>query len=265
MYIHAPGGLGQTPTPLIHCGGDMDAIDVKLRIFIPAPAVLVSLPGWYDVAGGDNRGYSYKLGDHRAVIHACARLPRIGVPPSLNILGRNWSETTAYQASDTVAVPGFPSWYVAILPGKKPARRATLQTTVDNLKIALGGNSFRHNAYALASKSTVLSLHADGSNPLVAIAPAINADLNIFLKRENDVLRCLVCGDHDGFPAYELYVNGVLIYCYDPIAAGKSPNALFPPSDIEVNTGWIDILLTTGQIKAGLVCKGPIAQPSAAA
>ena len=101
----------------------------------------------------------------------------------------------------------------------------------------------------------MLSLHADGSNPLISVAPAINADLNLYLEHMGNALRCLACGDHDGFPAYELYVNGMLIYCHDPIAGGKSPFALFPPSDINVNTGWIDIQLATGQILSGQICK----------
>jgi Protein of unknown function (DUF3238) len=260
MYIRTLEGLAQGATPLILCGTEMDDVDVKFRAFIPSPAVWVPAPGYYDVTGGDKRGYSYNQGTHRGEIHACVRLPSAGVRASLKILSRNWGQTTAYRASDSTTVSGFPKWYVALKPGATPAASATLQVTNSNLKIALGGTSLRHNAYAVTSKSTVLSLHADGSNPLISVAPAINADLNLYLKRGGDVLSCLVCGDHDGFPAYELYVNGVLIYCYDPIAAGKSPTALFPPSDIGVNTRWIDIQLVTGQIVTGQICKGSITQ-----
>jgi len=154
---------------------------------------------------------------------------------------------------------------VDIKPGKTPARSAKLQLTNDNLKIGIGGTSFRANAFALASKSTVVSLHVAGSNPLIPLAPAINADLNLYLKREGDVLRCFVDGEHDGFPAYELYVNGVLIYCHDPIATGKSAASLFGYGDIKVNTDWIDMQLATGQITSGQICRGSIVRTSTAA
>ena len=58
MYIRMHEGLGQVPTPLIRCGVDMDDVDVKLRIFIPSPAGKLAIPGWYDITGGDNRGYT---------------------------------------------------------------------------------------------------------------------------------------------------------------------------------------------------------------
>ena len=262
MYIRTLEGLAQGPKQLTRCGTDMDDVDVKFRAFIPSPAVWLAAPGYYDVTGGDKRGYSYNQGTHRAEIHACVRLPSKGVPASLKILNRNWGCSTAYRASDSTTVSGFPKWYVALKPGATPAASARQQLTDSNLKIAFGGTRGQHDTYALTSKSTVLSLHADGRNPLISVAPAINADLSLFLKREGDVLRCLVCGDHDGFPAYELYVNGVLIYCYDPIAGGKSPTALFPPSDIDVNTRWIDIQLATGQILSGQICKGSVATVS---
>ena len=44
---------------------------------------------------------------------------------------------------------------------------------------------------------------------------------------------------HDGFPAYELYVNGQTIYTYSP---GPGPYGfgdilkLFPPLDVSVNS-----------------------------
>lgn len=257
-------GLGQALTPLIRCGVDMDDVDVKLRVFIPSPAIKFRMPGAYDITGGDNRGYSYKQGTHRAIIHACVKLPRIGDPhPSFKILERNWGCTKAYPASAAVAVPGVPAWYVDIQPGKPPANEDRQKVTNDNLRIGLGGIRLVHNAFSVTSKSTVFSLHVNGRNPLISVAPPINADLNLYLKREGDMLRCFVDGEHDGFPAYELYVNGVLIYCHDPIAAGKSPASLFGQGDIKVNTGWIDIQLATGQIVPGQICKGPIARSSA--
>ena len=258
-------GLGQAPTPLIHCGVDMDDVDVKLRVFIPPPAVSLPVPGWYDITGGDNRGYSYNQGSSRAQIHACVRLPSAGRPAGLTILkpATGWEPTTAYPSNAAIPIKGLPAWCVRIKPGITPAAIDKVQLTSNNLKIAIGGTSLQNNVLALTSKSTVYSMHVDGSNPLIKVAPAINADLNLFLKRVGSVLSCLVIGDHDGFPAYELYVDGVRIYCYDPIAAGKSPASLFGQGDIKVNTGWIDIQLDTGLTSGGQICRSsiPIAKP----
>ena len=48
-------------------------------------------------------------------------------------------------------------------------------------------------------------------------------------------------GSHDGFPAHELYVNGTLVYSYDPVAAGNDPTNLLPPMDIDVSTSWVSV------------------------
>ena len=48
-------------------------------------------------------------------------------------------------------------------------------------------------------------------------------------------------GDHDGFPCHELYINGQLIFGYDPVVAGNDPGNLFPPTDREVSTNWIAV------------------------
>jgi hypothetical protein len=47
-----------------------------------------------------------------------------------------------------------------------------------------------------------------------------------------------VLGTHDGFPSYELYINGTRVYQHDPIPAGEGPGALFPPSDRRVSIPW---------------------------
>src|SRR6202166_4260147 len=43
------------------------------------------------------------------------------------------------------------------------------------------------------------------------------------LKLDGDRVKARLRGGHDEFPAYELYANGVLIYSYDPVAAGGTP------------------------------------------
>jgi len=42
-------------------------------------------------------------------------------------------------------------------------------------------------------------------------------------------------GTHDGFPAYESYVQNSLIYMHDPRKTGETPLSLFPPEEHSAN------------------------------
>ncbi|MEE9210473.1 MAG: hypothetical protein V3U23_08460, partial [Kiloniellales bacterium] len=80
-----------------------------------------------------------------------------------------------------------------------------------------------------------------GNLPLMPISPDIDADLDLYLKVQGGRLMARVEGDHDGFPAYELYVDRSLIYSHDPVAADQTPLSLLPPKEFDVNTAWVDI------------------------
>ena len=72
-------------------------------------------------------------------------------------------------------------------------------------------------------------------NPLfsvlgISLAPPINADFTITFDVNSDGdIEYAVSGSHDGFPAYELYVDQQLVYSWDPVAEGTSPFALLSP------------------------------------
>lgn len=71
-------------------------------------------------------------------------------------------------------------------------------------------------------------------NPLVTVAPAIDADVVFHI--DPAARTCRLAGQHDGFPAYEAYVTadggaGSTVYTYDPIGAGEGISALGPPMD----------------------------------
>lgn len=78
-------------------------------------------------------------------------------------------------------------------------------------------------------------------NPLfalggISLAPAINADIVVTFSLDSDGnIFYAASGVHDGFPAYELYINQQLVNSWDPVAQGKSPFALFPFNDVTVN------------------------------
>jgi hypothetical protein len=107
----------------------------------------------------------------------------------------------------------------------------TLQRTHENLD-AIGKK--------LSSTSGQLTLIVHGINPLLVLGPAIDMKLNItfqYLPSTGEIQYKLK-GVHDGFPAYELYINKQVVYTFDPRVAGTTPNALFPPEDRTVNTAF---------------------------
>jgi hypothetical protein len=86
-----------------------------------------------------------------------------------------------------------------------------------------------------------IKVHCVGkaSNPLASFlgipAPAIDYDFNLTIDYTNAIdLRYSLEGDHDGFPAYEVYIGNNRVYEHDPIAAGQTPVSLGPPMEFSV-------------------------------
>ncbi|MFA7236291.1 MAG: DUF3238 domain-containing protein [Phycisphaeraceae bacterium] len=71
------------------------------------------------------------------------------------------------------------------------------------------------------------------SNPLVT-SPAIDWDVTVTIDQAGAyTVEC----QHDGYPAYDIYINNTRVYQYDPRATGKDVNDLFPPLDEYKITG----------------------------
>ena len=47
--------------------------------------------------------------------------------------------------------------------------------------------------------------------------------------------------EHDGFPAYELYVNGVQVYTYNPANTGQGLSALRGGMDVCWDSPWMEV------------------------
>lgn len=233
QWAAAIGGMRSQSQGYTLGGGN--EVEVRFRIFIPAPVV----DGPTGAFGGDGRSFSASGGTARADLHARIRLRQDGTP-RVTLIRRSWGESTAYASGDVIDVPGKPGWWKDKRSGARPTDRETLAATNDNLNLTVGGTT-RDNVEVTASDATVVTFVADGGIPLMHLAPNINADLRLHLKREGGQLKAKLLGDHDGFPAYEVYVEGQRLYRYDPVAAGASPTALFPPSDVSVSTGWHSI------------------------
>lgn len=74
----------------------------------------------------------------------------------------------------------------------------------------------------------VIRLYGAVKNPLVFGAPEINWDVTITIDGENT--RWSIEGEHDGFPAHELYINNVRCHSYAPPGNGfREQLKLFGP------------------------------------
>ncbi len=69
-----------------------------------------------------------------------------------------------------------------------------------------------------------------------ATSPAIDWDVTVSLSRNasTGVTTYQVTGSHDGFPFHDIRINSIPVWQRDPISEGRTPLALFPPTDIAV-------------------------------
>jgi hypothetical protein len=79
-------------------------------------------------------------------------------------------------------------------------------------------------------------LDASASNPLEPLAPAADLELDVVLDiLDGQVLAYEIDGAHDGYPAYELYLDDHQLYTFDANEHGNGPVAMFPPMDVDVH------------------------------
>ena len=205
--------------------------EIRLRTFIPSPAVYAASPAppldlscatssTFCLYSGDNRGFSPNIGTHRTlqnvvVTAAGAGNPIIGVPT------RNFCPTNQYKPSQGNPVAGQPSWWWALKLNQVPIQSKRLALTNTN-------NIVRGERVDANTVKVQLALAA--GNPFAG--PDIDANINVFIRKKPGVPpEYRVEGNHDGFPAYELYINGTRVYDFDPKARNQTPVSLFPPAE----------------------------------
>jgi V8-like Glu-specific endopeptidase len=227
---------------------DILPVDLKIRVFIPAPVAIVTIPGTDQPAplqsghGGDGRGFQLTGGSSRAEVTATFHFGDGSNPSQLTDLTRTFGESSNYDINDTVAVPGKPAWYRNIRDGATPIERGTQSVTDSKLNLEVGGSSF-HGILSMAENAIVVTFNLHASDPIVTGAPDIDATLALLLKIDGERIKVRINGGHDEFPAYEIYANGTLVYSYDPVAAGGSPWGLFGDGNWDVNpdTSYVDV------------------------
>ena len=230
--FQVPGGGGARML-----SADPLTVDVKYRMFIPSPAIDAPIGAY----GGDGRGFSYDQGTSRGEIHAKVKLTPGGGIESISIVDRHWSESTAYSGDQVFHPEGKPDWWLEKIGHPEPTERATLAANDANLSIQAGAPGYLRGMMTTDGGSSLFSITASGGMPLSLVAPNIDADIGVFLRLAGGGVEAMVMGQHDSFPAHELYLNGHRVYGYDPVANNEGPTSLLPPMDRSVDTGWIRV------------------------
>ena len=72
-----------------------------------------------------------------------------------------------------------------------------------------------------AYNASTIKVWASGGYPFILGSPGITLGLNVTVVWLGNEVEITIKGQHDRFPAYELYANGRLVYSYDPVANGQ--------------------------------------------
>ncbi|BDA71762.1 hypothetical protein CAL7716_059280 [Calothrix sp. PCC 7716] len=233
---------------------DMDMgyenVDIEFKGFIPSPAVsllasrvkvpergiatsiLSDIFGLLEpIFGGDNRGFgdggSSRFTQNVTVTADPDKSATVGSPT------RTWGQTTKYSPDQGNPVAGQPFWWWAIKPGETPLAAATLPVTNGNNNVTVE---------RISDDTVKVNLKISGGNPLAIpfVTPNLDADVNVFIRQKSpcDAPEYKLEGATDGFPGYELVINGKRVYGTRPDVIGTSPFNLGGSMDLTVSQGW---------------------------
>jgi hypothetical protein len=143
----------------------------------------------------------------------------------------HFGESAQFDGDQIEHKTGFPWWWFDILPGETTTKRHTLARTPSNLDVQAARDA---NDPDLMHVQLMIDARVAADDPiLAATAPTITADLKLSIwEKAGYTPQFSLQGTHDGFPAYELFINGKRFHEYDPRnIAGLGPLALFGQSD----------------------------------
>jgi hypothetical protein len=227
-------------------------VEVMFRTFIPSEAIHVPgyvYPSEY-VNGGDGRGFSSADdASFRTSQSAVLNFGPNGEPISGTANDSKTGITKQYHMD--YATGDFFGWAWDLTDGAVLHDQKQLDPTLVQKPEILTG---------VAGDDFILDFHLSATNPLEPPAygipnltewadfavPSIDAEFSIAINQdEAGNLSYSLDGTHDGFPAYELYINDHLIYSHDPIGSGEGPLSLAYPMERTVAgvSGTIDWFL----------------------
>lgn len=85
----------------------------------------------------------------------------------------------------------------------------------------------------LVAKKVAVKCRCEASDPLISGAPAIDYTITITIDKAAGTYS--IQGSHDGYPAYEIYINGKRVYEHDPLATGDGIMSLFGTGEYDIN------------------------------
>ncbi|MBC6478536.1 MAG: hypothetical protein GDA56_12900 [Hormoscilla sp. GM7CHS1pb] len=191
---------------------------------------------------GDDRDFHYNDGTHRSkqkVVVTADPADRDGkVNDPVVEWGTFMADGPLTGGIIDIDIPDF----LPLLPdriqlGQLVDEEGTLTPTDDNNSVQVS---------RLSNNIVRTQLKLSGGIPLVPelLTPNIDADITVEIRQEEgEEAQYRISGSHDGFPAYELYINGERVYEHDPREAEKGPLDLFPPNDdVSIpNEDWQDV------------------------
>jgi hypothetical protein len=110
---------------------------------------------------------------------------------SLTVPAPKWAMTKKYNDGDALAVSGKPDWFRSLRSGAAETEVKQLTRKPDNLDI-----QFSQIGGAIHAVKFIVA----GPNPLLSLAPAIDAEIVVGLREEIGRIEYAVQGKHDGFP-----------------------------------------------------------------
>jgi hypothetical protein len=256
-----PSPVPPAPTPSTP-QQKVEFVEAKLRIFIPKPAELVipvTLLGSEGLMAfsGDNRGFGYEAGTSRLDLSISFQVdtetmqlidsPRVtsipGIAAAFDIGG--------FERVQPAGEEVVPPWVGKAKAGTNPVRIATLSPSPEQVRATAAQLrpdeitvNFRVSANLMSPPFSLPSLPGsdDLESVLDFISETVDADIFITLTREaGGRLKFMITGNHDGFPAYEIYVNKLMSYFWDPIAEGTDNRDMrdFIGESIEMNNSLL--------------------------
>jgi hypothetical protein len=193
-------------------------VAIELSIGIPSAVVLYSVLGYGGAFSGGTK---------------CNPKPTIDLDKagaaSMTVPTLAWATTKRYDEGDAVVVAGKPDWFRSLRSGAAELESKQLARAPDNLDVQFS---------QVTGASHAVKFTVAGPNPLLSLAPAIDAEIVVGLRKVGTVIEYIVEGKHDGFPNYTLLINGKTVYSWDCVANAEDPSALGPPMDQTVSTGW---------------------------